>query len=199
MPENVNSFSKVVKIMSYVFETVPWTFSPYTGKDHKLQLKNSGAIQYLKEGFEGRRIGGWCGLNCEFFKRIMIEHGFSVASFNYGIVGILTHIVLIVKINECPYLFDPYFNRYYEVDGKNISFEELMNMVNNNDTSKVKSVYGIEKKPVERRGGLWVDMTGQELEESVVSSAINNGLNTSLIEKFGSDNLFNLMRINIPI
>lgn len=199
MSKVITTFSDIVEIMSYVFETVPWTIVPYSGKEHKRVPKNRDAIQYLKERFESRKIGGWCGLNCEFFKRIMIEHGFEVASFNYGIEGILTHITIVVKIEDTPFLFDPYFNRYYEVNNLPVSFEKLMELVQSGETSCIKSVYGNHKKPIEQSDGKWAFMTGPQLETNILTDGRQDSLVEALMERFGSTDLFGLMRILLQV
>lgn len=198
MAKSIKTFHDIVSIMSYVFQSVPWTIVPYTGKAHKQVLKNIDAIRYLKERFNRREIGGWCGLNCEFFKRILIERKFEVASFNYGIEGLLTHITILVKIDGMPFLFDPYFNRYYAIDKTPIPFDDLMKLVDLGATEKIESIYGNHVKPIQQSNGTWTEMTGAELEQSVLGDEKRKPLQQELMRRFGNPSIFNMMKINIP-
>ncbi len=192
---SVKTFFDITSLMYYVFETVPWTVDPYTGNEHKKFSKNIEVIDYFKNRFLKKEIGGWCGLNCEFFKRILFEHKYSATSFNYGIEGILTHITIVVNIDGAPYLFDPYFNRYYTIMGKPIPFDDLLKLIKIGATQDIKSVYGDHKKPIQQEDGSWIMMTGKELEESVVNEERRRNLSKPLKDMYGSDDLFNLMRI----
>jgi len=195
----IEIFDTLISTMKYVFQTVPWTIEPYTGNDHKLYDKNSGAIEHLNDRFLKKEIGGWCGLNCEFFKRLIVEKRFFCCSFNYGIEGSLTHITIIVKIGEESYLFDPYFNRYYEIDGIPATFDCLMRVVNQGEYDRIVSIYGEEKKPVQNSDKSWTDMTGEELEQSVIGGHMKKGLSKKMMDLFGNTNPLSLMKIVIPI
>ena len=196
---DLEAFNDYVELNEYVFKTVPWTIKPYVDDTHKLYGKNLEAIEYLVDRFDKKEIGGWCGLNCELFRRLSFEEsGEKCKAFNYGLKGSLTHITMLKKFGGDFYLFDPYFNKHYRIDGEPITFKNLMSVVESGNTDVIESVYGSAKKQIEGSDG-WYEMTGVELEVSVVDGYMKKGFGEKLIEKFGNDNVFNMMKIEIPI
>lgn len=192
----MNMFQLVACINDWVFQTVPCSSKPYTDRViQRMELPK--AIACLYAGFKEGRLTGWCSLNAEFMKMVLEYVGFECRMFNYGLRGKFTHATSVVKINEDEYLFDPYFNRYYAINGQPISFDKLMHLINDNNTSEIRSVYGHSLKYKEMKPGDWGYVSGEWFDNIILNGFRRKiNLDREIIKEFGSPDPFNLMKIN---
>lgn len=207
--EKLTGFNDVLKVMSMVYSTIPWSTVPYI-KEIKYEDLES---LYCK--FKKLELGGWCGLNAEYFKWIMegyrrYDTSIRYRSYNYGLsnsikVGQIppykgiTHIGILVEIDRMEYFYDPYFARYFiHKDGYPLQFKDLLYFISEKKFDRYKSVFLPLKKPVIRDDGSVVYLEPQQLMEEVFDFFYKNDLNKYIKEIFGTENPDSLMLIKIP-
>jgi hypothetical protein len=198
--ERITGFNDLTKIMNCVYTLVPWTEIPY---EKEIKFEN---IETLYRQFKKLEIGGWCGLNAEFFKWIIEGYrrldpfGIRYRSINYGISSKqLTHICVAVEIDRVEFLLDPYFNRYYiHKDGYPLRLDDLLYFVRERKTTKYKSVFLNSTKPAIRLDGYTEEVSPQVLLKEVLDSFELNDFTRIMQNTFGSTNPDLLMLLKIP-
>lgn len=191
---DVKNLSHLIKINDFVYGLVPWTAKPSNNQFIK-KLDNHSALNWLYILFKEKRIGGWCGLNANVLQRICRGYDIPYKSFNYGLND-YTHIVGILKFKKSRYLFDPYFSKHYVSGDHILTFDELMELVQNDDFDSIQSVYGNSKKAVIKTNET-VYMKGQDFEKEILRSFVSKGLNEALLKTYGNTNPFNMMKKHI--
>ncbi len=210
--EDLKGFNDVLQVLSMVYTTVPWFMEPYTE-----EVKYSD-IESLYRKFNKREIGGWCGLNAEFFKWIIEGYRrkdltIKYRSYNYGLSGILpkvekrpfykggfTHIGVLVEIDRMEYYYDPYFARYFiHADGYPLQFKDLMYFISERKFDRYESVFLPLEKPVVRESGTVDFLTPQQFMKEVLDFFYEQDFLHSLKDVFGTENPDSLMLIKIPV
>lgn len=207
--ESLNGFNDVVKVLNMVFSTVPWFIEPY-----REEIKYED-IEPLYNKFKHLKLGGWCGLNAEFFKWIIegyrrINPNIRYRSYNYGLSKFLsigkspfyegfTHIGVLVEIDKMEFFYDPYFGRYFvHTDGYPLQFKDLLYLISERKFDKYKSVFSTLKKPAVREEAVIEHLSPQSLMKEIFGFFEQQGLKNQLQNIFGTDNPDSLMLIKIP-
>lgn len=191
VPEARN-LKDVLALQEFVFSTIPYTKDP---------LEDIGSFTLAYRGFKKREIGGWCGLNAEYFRRLLICYGVKVRPYNYGLVSTrFTHVCVIVNFDGIEYLLDPYFNKIYTYkDDFPLPFQDLLRLIQKGETSCITSQFGSGKKPVWHEDlEDFVPESGDSFENNVFDFFQSIGLNESLMDVFGYVNPLALLLIKIP-
>jgi len=192
----VGSFQDLLKIRDYVFSVVPWNRTPFEGI-------GSTSIADLLRGFVTREIGGWCGLNAEYFQRILyryIHNGSNLSStrpYNFGLIKHkITHVGIVVTFDGMEFFLDPYLGVHYNhIDGFPLTFQALMGLISDRKFDRILPVYSNATKPVQTDSG-WQMMTPQQMSASILATWPN--YEKIMMETFGSTNPLLLMQIKIP-
>jgi len=197
----INKFEDLLKVLGAVYTIVPWTETPYLGEIDLIDVKfeSDTDLRGIYKKFKKIQIGGWCGLNNKFFRKILTSYSIKNESYNYGLsIGYITHIGAIVEFEGNKLFFDPYFARYFvNTEGLPISFEDLMFLIREKKFDEYKSVFLCLKKPVKRENGTVDYLFPQELLEGSIEIFKQNGLEKVLREVFGTSNPDSLMLIKI--
>lgn len=209
--EYLTGFNDVLKILSLVYTTVPWFVKPYT-EDVKYSH-----IEKLYERFKKQEIGGWCGLNAEFFKWLIEGYRrgnltIRYRSYNFGLSnklpkiearqfysGGFTHVGVLVEIDRMEYFYDPYFARYFvHSDGYPLQFKDLLYLISERKFDRYNSVFLPLKKPVIRESGTVDYLPPQQLMKEVLDFFYEQDFLQYLKDIFGTENPDSLMLIKIP-
>lgn len=208
--ENITGINDVLTILGMVYKTVPWTVIPYTKEIRYTDIEPL----YLE--FKDLKIGGWCGLNAEFFKWIIEGYGYIDKtlihrSHNFGFPSTIkpaekgpqydgfTHVGVTIELDRAEFFFDPYFCRYFiHADGYPLQFKDLLFLIINKKFDRYKSVFLPVKKPVIRETGEVDYIEPQQLLEEVFEHFNRNGLSELLLNTFGIKNPDSLMLLKIP-
>jgi hypothetical protein len=191
----------VIALQNYVYSLIPWTIEPFIGSINGSIEKNPLGIQEAKVKFENKEIGGWCGLNAEFLRQILCVNNISNEPLDYGLPAHqFTHVCLLVELEGAVYLLDPYFNKIYKnKEGSLLTFPALIELIGNRRFDKIVSCYGESYKPIQTPEG-FVNMKGNEVENSVIGAFKETGLDTAMTKIFGTSNPLLLMLIpNKPL
>ena len=101
---------------------------PYTSLDNKLTeyyffIYNT-AMNYFK-------LDGYlCGGHSTYLQKIFEKHGIKSFTYNHGIDDTkYTHVIVIAEYKANLYIFDPTFNYVYRNGNKYLTFEEVINLV----------------------------------------------------------------------
>jgi len=198
--KNVNSMEDLLKIQEFVFEAIPYTETPFA-KKVGIEVDDRAEVDLLDVYIKCKHkdIGGWCGMNAEYFRLVLVTYGVKCWPYNYGIHDTrFSHVCVVVEFDGMQFLMDPYFNRVYSY--KNdflLRFPELVSLIQSRNTNVITSRYGTSKKPVEVQDG-FIDRTGGEFEDSVFEFFYSIGMESALQNVFGEDNPHLLMLIKIP-
>lgn len=197
--EYIKGFNDLLKVLGMVYTTVPWFVEPY---EKTIQY---GDIKSLYNEFKKLKLGGWCGLNAEFFKWIIEGYRrkdltIRYRSYNFGLPNSdITHIGVLVEIDRMEFFFDPYFARYFiHSDGYPLQFKDLLYLVGERKFNRYKSVFLPLKKPIVRENGLIEYITPQQLMKEVFDFFNTKNLPKYLKEIFGTENPDSLMLIKLP-
>lgn len=208
--EYLNGFNDILEILKMVYSTVPWVQEPYRD-----EIKFSD-IEDLYFKFKNLKIGGWCGLNSEFFKWIIEgyrrkDSTIRYSSYNYGLSNSLpqikdkpfyegfTHIGVLVEIDRMEYFYDPYFGRYFvHIDGYPLQFKNLLYFISEKKFNKYKSVFLPIKKPIIRENGTIEQISPEDLMKEILDFFYMHKLKDYLKNIFGTENPDSLMLIKIP-
>jgi len=134
--KEVSTFKDVWELCCFVYSTIMWTNIQFN-----VAIKEVGC--YYKK-FKNRELGGWCGLNSEFFSSILIGYGIENRIYDYGFSeDRFTHMVNIVQIEGSEYLFGAYLCQYYaNLEGIPLKFDDLICLIKNKEYEKIVPVYG---------------------------------------------------------
>jgi len=208
--KTLRGFNDVLKVLSTVYTTVPWTVKPY---EKEIQYKD---IEFLYKQLKELKIGGWCGLNAEFFKWIIegyrrYDLSIRYSSYNYGLSSPFTsvkgppfysgftHVGVLVEIDRMEYFFDPYFARYYaHKDGYPLQFKDLIYFISERKFDCYESKFLPVKKPAIREDGTIEYISPQQFLKEILDFFNQQNLPKYLKEVFGTDNPDSLMLIKLP-
>lgn len=208
--EYIKGFNDVLKILNVVYTTVPWFVEPY---EKGILYDN---IEFLYKEFKGLKLGGWCGLNAEFFKWLIEGYRrkdltIRCRSYNYGLSNSLsqtknnpsyegfTHIGVLVEIDYMEFFFDPYFARYFvHSDGYPLQFKDLLYLISERKFNRYKSMFLPLKKPVMRKEGSIEYVTPQQFMGEILDFFNTHNLPKYLKDIFGTENPDSLMLIKLP-
>ena len=197
--DKITGFNDLIKIMDWIYSLIPRTSVPY---EKPITMQD---IEGLYVDFNTFQIGGWCGLNAEFFKWILEGYqrldplNLRYRSYNYGIQELkLTHIGVLVEIDRMEFLLDPYFNRYYvHKDGFPLQFKDLLHLVQERKEDKYRSVFQGSKKPDMKEDGTVLYLSPEELLKGVLEIFETNGLSKAMKSIFNETNPDLLMLLKI--
>lgn len=188
----VRSLNDVLKLQEFVFSTIPYTNAPFEETEYSFTL--------TYERFKKKELGGWCGLNAEYFRRLLVCYGVKVEPYNYGIASSrFTHVCLLVTFDNIEFLLDPYFNRIYTYENDfPLQFPDLMRLIREKKLDKIKSRYGAGRKSVwKNQIGRFLLESGSEFEKEVFLFFRSIGLDPELERVFGSKNPLCMLSIKI--
>lgn len=200
IPE-VRTLSDVLRIQDFVFSLIPYTKEPFL---EKIGIEKNGDVKVdLIDAYKGCKegsIGGWCGINAEFLRLVLVTYGVKCRPYNYGIAGsVFTHVCLIVEFSGIKFLLDPYFNRVYTYENDFIlQFPDLLRLIREDNTKHITSLYGLGKKKIQAPGG-FKDYTGIDLELSVMGFFKVKDFESALRDYFNSSDPMSLMLREIPL
>lgn len=199
--KEINTIADVIKVQDFVFSLIPKTEEPFI---KKMGIKKGNGVDvdlfdvYTK--CKNKEIGGWCGMNAEYMKLILSTYDIKSWPYNYGISSKqITHVGIVVEIDEMQFFMDPYFNRMYSY--KNdflLRFPELISLVEKRNFEPVTSVYGKSIKPI-KLNNKWEEKNGEDLEVQVLNFFYKElNMENVLKETFCEDNPLLLMLIRVP-
>jgi len=169
--DKVETFDDLLKIRDFCFRLIPWTPVAY-------KIHSDDNLFDLCAKFKKNQIGGWCGLNANFFSHLMWQvYGFDkhgCEPFNYGLKD-FSHVTLIVRLAEDKeYLIDPYFCRHYVFEnGDPLEFKNLIFLIFNRDLGKIHEIYGTDFKYVYQEAQKdFLKWGPEKLQDSVMDSWI---------------------------
>jgi hypothetical protein len=198
--ERVTGIQDLLKIMDFVFTTVPWTTIPYE------TLITMEDIKPLYDKFKAKELGGWCGLNAEFFKwiiegyRCLDSKNIRYRSYNHGVYGQqLTHIGVIVEVDRMEYYLDPYFNLYYtHKDGHPLQFEDLHYYIRERRVDRYQKTFLNSKKALINEDKSITYITPQEFLDIILKGFELLNLSATLKNIFNDTNPDLLLLLKIP-
>jgi hypothetical protein len=190
---SINTFADLIALNNFVFSLIPWVEEPFQKNLSELDLR------WVYKNFKKRTIGGWCGINAEFLRLLLVGYGIPVKPYNFGLVSeYFTHVVLKVDFFGLTLLLDPYFARYYVTAyGRPISFQNLLDLVTEGKFNKIWSMFGNAHKNVQQ-GSDWLIMNPIELKRKVMDRFESMGYTRKMLEYFGDTHFENLLLLNIP-
>jgi len=182
----IDSFERLIRINDFVFSLIPYTIQPFSGD------VSSDNIQNLYKGFKSKTIGGWCRLNAHFLMYLLKEYNIPSYCYDYGIknktIDGFTHMVVIVDYLGMPFLFDPYFSRYYLFEDKfPLQFYDMIDLLHRRSFIKISSCYGNLEKPFLTLNK-WVSITPQEFEKHIFDSFNDIGFKEKMTTTFMDTN-----------
>lgn len=187
----VETLADVLKLQEFVFTTIPYTEKP---------LEEIGSFTLTYRRFKKKEVGGWCGLNAEYLRRLLVCYGVKVTPYNYGLRSSrFTHVCLIVTFDGMEFLIDPYFNKIYTYKGDfPLQFSDLLRLIRDDKTNVIVPQYGKGQKPVWQEAEKdFVMQSGEQFEKSVFNFFYSIGLKQSLLDIFGYKNPLSLLLIKI--
>jgi len=207
--EYLRGFNDVLEVMGMVYETVPWSMKPYT---EEIKFDD---IEEMYRKFKKLEIGGWCGLNAEFFKWVIEGYrrkdlSIRYRSYNYGLSNSLpktnippyegfTHVGVLVEIDCMEYFYDPYFARYYvHIDGYPLQFRDLLYLISERKFDKYKSAFLPLKKTILREDGSIDKIAPESFIKEILDFFNTQNFLKHLKDVFGTENPDSLMLIKIP-
>jgi len=197
----INNIQDIIKIRNFVFSTVPLLLKDST--DIKLSMENlSISVFNLYKLFLSKKVGGWCGLNVDFFQTILYWYQVPARPYNFGIApqGI-THTGVVVEYDGEEFFMDPYYAVHYaHRDGFLLTFKHLMSLIADRKFDRIVPIFSDIRKPVEQRDGTFSMMTPQEIQKSTMfmsHSSLGRPYEDIMNEVFGQTNPLLLMLIKI--
>jgi len=180
-----------LKIAELIFSVIS---SPEVAEEFRID-----DLKILFEEYISKKKAGWCYENAMFMHLILNEYNRPSYVYNYGIEKTrLTHAIVIVNINGIEYPMDPYFCKCYVNDNNEfMSFDDIINHIENKNCDKIKSLYGNGLKAVYMNGSYKM-LNGENFEKKVYEDWINNfDYNNMMMKIFNSTNPLNLMKYKL--
>jgi hypothetical protein len=190
---DVNSFFDLLRLRDFVFKLIPWFIEP---SDSKLDLTVFNVINLYNQ-FKCREVGGWCGLNAEYYQFILYWYYIKTRPYNFGLrYKNITHVGVIVEYDGMEFFMDPYFAMHYiHRDGFPLQFKDLMNLISDRKFDRILPVYSDCRKEVQQQDGSFLSTNSTELFRSVLGSWPN--YDREMMDVFGMQNPELLMMLKI--
>jgi hypothetical protein len=144
---NIEEIKKVSLICNTISEKLLIAAELETLKEYQEDLN----INSILELFLANKAATFCGGAALTLYKKLQELNFMPIIFHYGNYNNgLTHVVVLIKLKNEFYLFDPYFNIYYEDNLynliENIILKKYIKIINNGETKKRVIVRNNQKR-----------------------------------------------------
>lgn len=192
----IETLSDLLFLQDFTYSLIPWKQKPFEDS-----IMNRFETVYTK--CKNKTIGGWCGLNAEFLRVLLVGYGIKCSSHDYGLPNHkFTHIVIKAELDGMIFLLDPYFNRTYTYRNDFIiQYQDLLRLLNEKKLSCITSRFGLSKKPVDTEKEGLKYLHGEDLEKIVMEGFKAMGIDAYMKSLFNSDDprLLILLKVLAPV
>lgn len=145
--EHISDFEKVNLLREWAYSNITASSSSALLAREKNYLFNYSQVHSLFSAFSEGKGGAWCYGAAIALMRVYNAYGFNASILDYGKIGIMTHVVTLVKINhdngQRTVIQDATFNlTYVDPVGAPYDYHEFVQVLKERRSDKVRILQG---------------------------------------------------------